>query len=137
MGILRNNPKMKSAGPALVCLLSVMFALASCGDGEQSPASADDLEWGYGGPGGPENWASLSEEYTTCADGKQQSPVDITGYEEADVNPISFLYGGNAAAVRNDGRFVYIDYPQGNALSVGRQIFELKSAHLHSPSNIG
>ena len=96
--------------------------------------SADDLEWGYTGPGAPENWAYLSEEYATCANGQQQSPVDITGYEEADVNPISFLYGGNAAAVRNDGRFVHIDYAPGSMLSVGKQIFELKSAHLHSPS---
>ena len=123
---------MKIAGPVLVCLLSAVFVLASCGDGEPPPADA--VEWGYGGSSAPENWASLSEEYATCADGQQQSPIDITGYEKADVNPISFLYGGNAASVRNDGRFVYIDYPPGNTLSVGLQIFELKSAHLHSPS---
>ena len=129
---MRNNLKMKNAGPVLVCLLSAMFALASCGDGEQPPADA--MEWGYTGPGAPERWAYLSEEYATCANGQQQSPVDITGYEEADVNPISFLYGGNAAAVRNDGRFVHIDYAPGSMLSVGKQIFELKSAHLHSPS---
>ena len=133
MGLLRSKLTMKIAGTVLVCLLLVMLS-ASCGDGEQPPASADDLEWGYGGPGGPENWASLSEEYTTCADGKQQSPVDITGYEEADVNPISFLYDSDAAAVHNDGRFVHIDYAPGSMLSVGKQIFELKSAHLHSPS---
>ena len=123
---------MKIAGPVLVCLLSAMFAIASCGDGEQP--LADAVEWGYGGPGGPENWASLSEEYTTCVDGQQQSPVDITGYEEADAEPISFLYDSDAAAVHNDGRFVHIDYAPGSMLSVGKQIFELKSAHLHSPS---
>ena len=123
---------MKIAGPVLVCLLSAVFVLASCGDGEPPPADA--VEWGYGGPGAPENWASLSEEYATCADGKQQSPVDITGYEMTDAEPISFLYDSDAAAVRNDGRFVHIDYPPGSMLSVGKQIFELKSAHLHSPS---
>ena len=132
MGLLRNNPETKIAGTVLVCLLSAMFALASCGDGEQP--LADAVEWGYDGPGAPENWASLSEEYATCADGQQQSPVDITGYEEADVNPISFLYDSDAAAVLNDGRFVHIDYAPGSMLSVGKQIFELKSAHLHSPS---
>ena len=132
MGILRYNPEMKIAGLVLMCLLSAVFVLASCGDGEPPPADA--VEWGYGGPGAPENWASLSEEYATCANGQQQSPIDITGYEMTDAEPISFLYDSDAAAVRNDGRFVYIDYPPGNALSVGRQIFELKSAHLHSPS---
>ena len=132
VGILRYNPEMKIAGPVLVCLLSAMFALASCGDGEQP--LADAVEWGYDGPGAPENWASLSEEYATCANGQQQSPVDITGYEETDAEPISFLYDSDAAAVRNDGRFVHIDYAPGSMLSVGKQIFELKSAHLHSPS---
>ena len=132
MGILRYNPEMKIAGPVLVCLLSAVFVLASCGDGEPPPADA--VEWGYGGSSAPEDWASLSEEYATCADGKQQSPVDITGYEMTDAEPISFLYDGDAAAVRNDGRFVNIDYPPGSMLSVGLQIFELKSAHLHSPS---
>ena len=129
---MRNNLKMNNAGPVLVCLLSAMFALASCGDGEQQPADA--MEWGYTGPGAPERWAYLSEEYATCADGQQQSPIDITGYEMTDAEPISFLYDSDAAAVRNDGRFVNIDYPPGNTLGVGRQIFELKSAHLHSPS---
>ena len=132
MGVLRNNPEMKIAGPVLVCLLAAVFALASCGDGEQTPADA--VEWGYTGPGAPENWAYLSEEYTTCADGQQQSPIDITGYEMTDAEPISFLYDSDAAAVRDDGRFVHIDYAPGSMLSVGKQIFELKSAHLHSPS---
>ena len=101
---------------------------------DNSATSADDVEWGYGGSSAPENWASLSEEYATCADGKQQSPVDITGYEMTDAEPISFLYDSDAAAVRNDGRFVNIDYAPGSMLSVGKQIFELKTAHLHTPS---
>ena len=101
---------------------------------DNSATSADAVEWGYGGSSAPENWASLSEEFATCADGQQQSPVDITGYEMTDAEPISFLYDSDAAAVRNDGRFVNIDYAPGSMLSVGKQIFELKSAHLHSPS---
>ena len=129
---MRNELTMKIAGPVLVCLLSAVFVLASCGDGEQPPADA--VEWGYGGSSGPEDWASLSEEYATCADGQQQSPIDITGYEMTDAEPISFLYDSDAAAVRNDGRFVHIDYAPGSMLSVDKQIFELKTAHLHTPS---
>ena len=64
--------------------------------GEQPPTDA--VEWGYGGSGGPEDWASLSEEYATCADGQQQSPVDITGYEMTDAEPISFLYDSDAGS---------------------------------------
>ena len=60
--------------------------------------------------------------------------IDITGYEMTDAEPISFLYDSDAAAVRNDGRFVHIDYAPGSMLSVDKQIFELKTAHLHTPS---
>ncbi len=110
-----------------------MSAIVACGE-EHAPTTADAVEWGYKGPGAPENWASLSEEYATCADGEQQSPVDITAYEAGDAAPISFSYGSEAIAVRNDGKLVHIDYSPGNTLKVGQQTFELKSAHLHSPS---
>ena len=39
------------------------------------------MEWGYVGPTGPAHWGTLSPEYAPCAEGVQQSPVDITGYE--------------------------------------------------------
>ena len=126
---------MKIAGLKVVCLLlSAMFAVAACGGAEDTPMTADMVEWGYDGPGAPENWASLSEEYAPCADGEQQSPVDITGYEKGDAGPISFSYGSDATDVRNDGKFVYVDYAPGNTLSIGHRNFDLGTAHLHSPS---
>ena len=96
--------------------------------------TADALDWGYSGPGGPANWASLSEEYAACAIGTQQSPIDITGYKTGDAPSVSFSYGGDATAVRNDGHAVHVDYASGNKFTVGQQTFKLKSAHLHSPS---
>ena len=96
--------------------------------------TTDAVEWAYDGPGGPENWASLSEEYAACATGKQQSPIDITGYVEGDAEPVSFSYDGDAKTVRNDGKAVHIDYPSGNTMRVGQKTFTLKSAHMHSPS---
>ena len=125
---------MKIAGLMLASILSAMFAIAACDGGEGETMTADTVEWGYEGPSAPENWASLSEEYATCANGKQQSPIDIAGYEEGDAGPISFLYASDATAVRNDGKSVHVDYAPGNALSVGHRTFELKSLHFHSPS---
>ena len=93
-----------------MCLLSTMFAMIACGDGEQSKMTTDAVEWAYDGPGGPENWASLSEEYAACATGKQQSPIDITRYVEGEAEPVSFSYGADAKAVRNDGKAVHVDY---------------------------
>jgi carbonic anhydrase len=124
---------MKIAALTLACMLPAILALTGCGGG-QEPMAANAVEWGYDGPGAPENWASLSDEYAPCAGGKQQSPVDITGYQTGDARQISFLYGGDAKVVRNDGKFVNVDYGPGNTLGVGQRSYELQSAHLHSPS---
>ena len=131
---MRNRPGTKIIVPALVCLLSAMLAMAACNGGEDATTPADAVEWGYEGPGAPESWALLSEEYADCADGEQQSPVDIAGYVEGDAAPVSFSYGSDATAVRNDGKFVHVDYAPGSAFSLGQRSFELKSAHLHAPS---
>ena len=96
--------------------------------------TADTIEWAYEGPRGPENWGSLSEEYAACAIGKQQSPIDITGYVEGDAEPLSFSYGTDAVEVRNDGKAVHFDYPPGNSMNIGDKSLTLISAHMHSPS---
>ena len=73
---------MRVAGLTLVLLCPTLFAIVACEDEERSPVADYAAEWGYVGPGAPQNWASLSEEYTACGDGKQQSPIDIAGYDD-------------------------------------------------------
>ena len=100
-----------------------------CGGGESA------VEWGYSGPGAPENWAALSPEYATCTNGVQQSPIDIAGFTASETDRVvSFSYVSNAKAVRNDGKFVHVDYAPGNILTVEQRAFTLQSAHFHSPS---
>ena len=92
------------------------------------------IEWGYSGPGAPEHWASLSTDFAACANGKQQSPIDITGYQTGGPGPISFSFTHAEATLRNDGRQVHVDYTPGNTSILEGRVFGLKSAHLHSPS---
>ena len=106
-------------------MLAGMLVVTACGG---------NAEWGYEGPGGPEHWASLSEEYAACADGRQQSPIDVAGYEKGDAEAISLSYSGDAAGIANDGRFVRVEYLSGNTLGVGPRSYQLKSVHLHAPS---
>ena len=81
---------MKIAALTLAWVLSETFAIAACEGVEQAPAAADGVEWGYDGPGAPENWTLLFDEYAPWADGKQQSPVDITGYQTGDAGRSRF-----------------------------------------------
>ena len=111
----------------LICIISLMTILSACGG--EAP-----VEWGYQGPGAPDHWASLSPDFAACASGKQQSPIDITGYQAGGPGPISFSYTTAEATLRNDGRQVHVDYAPGNTAMLGGRVFELKSAHFHSPS---
>ena len=107
--------------------------LFGCDDDDDIASPPAAPAWGYEGPAAPEHWASLSEAYATCA-GEEQSPVDITAYEQGDGGPLSFSYGSDASAVRNDRKFVHADYAEGSTLRAGQRTFGLKSAHLHAPS---
>lgn len=92
------------------------------------------MEWGYTGPTGPEHWASLAPEYAPCAEGVQQSPIDITGFERATAPALSFSYGGgvsSAALVRGS---VVMEFGPGNSLALGDRRYGLLSAHAHAPA---
>ena len=113
---------------SVALVVSLLAIVAAC--------SEDTLvEWGYSGPGAPQHWASLSPEFSACANGKQQSPIDITGYEPGELGAISFSLGEEeAATLHNDGRQVRTEYVSGNTSTLGGREFHLKSAHFHSPS---
>ncbi len=94
----------------------------------------DGSEWSYTGSTGPEHWGSLAPEYAPCAEGVQQSPVDITGYEHADAPALSFSYDGGvsgAALVRGS---VVVEFAPGSGVTLGDRRYELLSAHAHAPA---
>ena len=92
------------------------------------------MEWSYAGSTGPQHWASLAPEYASCAEGVQQSPVDITGYEHANAPALSFSYDGGvsgAALVRGS---IVVEFATGSSLTLGGRRYELQSAHAHAPA---
>ena len=89
---------------------------------------------GYTGPGSPRTGPPLSPDRAACANGKQQSPIDITGYRVSDLGPISFSLATIEAILLNDCRQIHVDYAPGNTSVLGGREYSLKSAHLHSPS---
>ncbi len=92
------------------------------------------MEWGYAGPTGPEHWASLAPEYAPCAEGVQQSPVDIVGYERAAAPALSFSYGGGVSGVELVRGSVVVEFASGSSLTLGERRYRLLSAHAHAPA---
>lgn len=96
--------------------------------------AAGDSHWTYSGSEGPEYWGELSPAFRACGDGRNQSPVNLTGFVEADLSPIVFNYEEGVSGIVNNGHTLKLDYKAGSSISVDGHRFELKQFHFHSPS---
>jgi carbonic anhydrase len=90
--------------------------------------------WDYSGNEGPEHWGELAPEYSPCSEGKNQSPVNLTGIIECDLSPIAINYQSGGNEIVNNGHAIQVNYRQGSTFTVDGHEFELKQFHFHSPS---
>lgn len=89
--------------------------------------------WGYTGAGGPAHWGGLAPEYALCGSGKNQSPVDLAGRTEAELEPIAFHYRAGAGTILNNGHAIQLDQAAGSAIAVNGHEYALKQFHFHAP----
>ncbi len=89
--------------------------------------------WTYDGATGPENWAQLTPENGACA-GVNQSPIDLTGFIEAELKPIEFAYQAGGNEILNNGHTVQVNYKKGSSMKIDGITFNLLQFHFHAPS---
>lgn len=97
--------------------------------------------FGYTGSVGPDHWGTLSPNFTQCAKGTSQSPIDISTaaavYNPA-LEPLRRDYTTVANATLVDNVFnVALRFDAGSAAGgviVGGKQYRLKQMHWHSPS---
>ncbi len=90
--------------------------------------------WGYTGHEGPEHWGELDSTYILCTSGKNQSPVNLTGFIEGDLKPIAFNYTASVSELLNNGHTVQANIAAGNTITVADHTYDLKQIHFHTPS---
>ena len=90
--------------------------------------------WGYTGEGAPEHWGSLNPAYVLCDKGANQSPVDLTNFTEAELEPIHFNYTGLVTEVAHNGHAIQAKYTAGSTIKVNGKTFTLKHINFHAPS---
>ncbi len=90
--------------------------------------------WSYQGAAGPQTWGGLKPEFTTCANGQRQSPIDIRGGLAVDLEPVKFNYQASPFAVIDNGHTVQANISSGNSIEIGGKRFELQQFHFHRPS---
>jgi len=92
-----------------------------------------NAHWGYSGHEGPKNWATLTVDNFACS-GKNQSPVNLTGFIAADLKPLKFNYQLGGYEIINNGHTVQVNYENGSSLELDGQTFNLLQVHFHAPS---
>ncbi|MCI5221105.1 MAG: carbonic anhydrase family protein [Candidatus Electrothrix sp. AR4] len=112
-------------------ILAVAAVLASTAGSSMASGAG---EWGYTGTGAPENWGTLDAAYAMCSKGVNQSPINLTGFIEAELNPITFNYTGLVTEVLHNGHAIQANYTAGSTMTAAGKIFGLKQFHFHAPS---
>ncbi|HBH62523.1 MAG TPA: carbonic anhydrase [Nitrospiraceae bacterium] len=96
--------------------------------------AAEGTHWSYSGHEGPEHWGGLSPEYAMCGTGKNQSPINITGMIEAELEPVQIDYKDVPLDVMNNGHTIKVGYAEGSTMKIEGQTFKLLQFHFHTPS---
>ena len=94
--------------------------------------------WSYSGLTGPSHWGKMDPAYSLCANGSEQSPVDISnaaGDALGDAPPaIEFNYKATGNQIENNGHFVDINYKPGSSIIIDNTEYELVQSHFHTPA---
>ena len=124
-----------------------ILASASCSGEEPTSEGygADHpVHWGYEASDGPTVWGSMNSDWGLCAEGVEQSPIDLANTTQIELPPteINILSGQelevlNQAGVidaLDNGHTIQINAETGETLTVGDKSYALVQFHFHAPS---
>ena len=105
-------------------------AKAAAGQG----ADAQAAHWSYAGAGGPAEWGLMKPEFSACANGTRQSPIDIRSGVKVDLEPIQIDYRPSGFSVVDNGHTIQVNIEGGNSIEVQGRRYDLLQFHFHRPS---
>ncbi|MFQ1016383.1 carbonic anhydrase [Gilliamella sp. Occ3-1] len=111
-----------------VIIASLMLTSLSCA------ATESVQHWDYEGETKPENWGKLSPEFSTCENGKNQSPINIESALKTHHNNLNLMFKIGKQDIINNGHTIQINVNEGNTLEIDNEIFILQQFHFHTPS---
>ncbi len=105
---------------------------AGAHDDAHGPAAVH-AHWAYDGDTGPDKWAGLNDQFSNCAKGQRQSPIDIRDGIRVDAPEIKFDYQPSFFQVVDNGHTIQVGVGGNRIVLVGRT-YELVQFHFHRPS---
>ena len=108
---------------------------AAAGAARGRTAAAEPARpWSYDGIAGPQAWGKLEPEFSQCAAGQRQSPIDIRSGPALDLAPVGFDYRAGGFSVMDDGHTVQVKVAPGSAIEIDGRRYALQQFHFHRPS---
>ena len=90
--------------------------------------------WSYEPHNGPDLWGTLDPEFSTCGSGQEQSPIDLTAAEPADLPPVEVDYRRTRIAIENNGHTIQVNPDPGSGIVLGGVRSDLLQFHFHHAS---
>jgi carbonic anhydrase len=127
---------------------SFALAWAGCGDDDESEGGSreptagstgsqlGEVYWSYEGDRGTARWGSLADDFAVCAEGVEQSPVDIqtSGLERGDLPAPRLDWRAADMEAANNGHTIQVNVPEGSSTQFDGETYQLVQFHWHRPS---
>lgn len=94
----------------------------------------EGCHWGYTGTEGPAYWGQLCPEFSICGTGKNQSPINLTGFINANLEPLHLDYRSKGVEITNNGHCIQVNIAPGSTLTHEGHTFAFRQFHFHVPS---
>lgn len=109
-------------------LMKLMFLIGACLVSISSYAA----DWGYENDNGPDNWG---KNYPLCANGKEQSPIDIqSSIQPSQLPQINFQYTEHPVLIKYDGYDIDLTFDKEQFIDIDNKRYALVNIHFHTPS---
>jgi carbonic anhydrase len=137
------NPKQISV---LACAFAAML-LSSCSRTETGSGSHGDghtAHWGYEADNGPDIWGSMNSDWALCANGLEQSPIDLANAVKTRLPAVDLdrpgegefevLTQASVVDALDNGHTIQVNSKTGEKLTVDGKAYALLQFHFHAPS---
>ena len=119
----------------LILAICFVMCITGCGRAKNVPVHTDNAKWGYTAENGPDVWGQLNPEYTLCAEGTHQSPIDLVNPTPTKLPTIFYEYHpATGVDIHHNGHTIEVAYPEGSGIQIDGTHYQLLQFHFHAPS---